>query len=124
MGNRGNTSTSKSLRPGTVIVHKPTSTTITLSHRKPDGSGWWNTDGSGFADAVLDGSSDFTVSPRLSVSVSAEFDAIVRTWPTVTRSEYAEHRPGEVVAYMPTDEQVRELRAWVIGSANPQDHPE
>lgn len=39
----------KTLTRGTVVVHK-SGGAVTLSHRKDDDSGWWNTDGSGLAD--------------------------------------------------------------------------
>lgn len=46
--------------------------------------------------------------------VSADFDAMVRTWGTVTRSEHADHDAGQLVNYMPSTDQVRELRAFVL----------
>lgn len=38
--------------PGTVLQHVSGGRS-TLSHRKADESGWWNTDKSGFSDVVL-----------------------------------------------------------------------
>lgn len=48
------------LTPGTVMEHRDSGHRVTLSHRKKPGdsdfgkSGWWNTDGSGLADIVID----------------------------------------------------------------------
>lgn len=38
--------------PGTVVQHA-TGGRVTLSHRKADESGWWNTDKSGLSDVAL-----------------------------------------------------------------------
>lgn len=64
---------SSELRPGTMILHK-SGTAVVLSHRKADGTGWWNTDRSGLADFVLDGEDhgDWTiVTPELILALQA-----------------------------------------------------
>lgn len=66
----------KELRAGTVVKHS-SGGTVTLSHRKTDGSGWWNTDGSGLADRAWE-SGDWTV------------DIYVKDWATQA-NEAADH---------------------------------
>lgn len=44
----------RDLEKGTVVLHLPTSSFIVLDSRKSDGTGWWNTDGSGLGDLVFD----------------------------------------------------------------------
>lgn len=67
---------SKLLKPGTMVLHRATATACVLARRKDDNSGWWNTDGSGFGDSVLDKSDAFViVTPallRAIVGASAE----------------------------------------------------
>lgn len=45
--------TGSDLRPGTVML-SDNGGRVVLSHRKDDDSGWWNTDGSGLADFVIE----------------------------------------------------------------------
>ena len=50
----------KALRPGTVLRHS-SGGTVKLRERKQNGTGWWNTDGSGIGDQVLETSADWSV---------------------------------------------------------------
>lgn len=46
---------SKSLKPGTVLIHGGnTKASATLLKRKDDDSGWWCVEGGGLADAVIE----------------------------------------------------------------------
>lgn len=47
------------VRAGTILRHK-SGGHVTIDRRKDEGGGWWNTDGSGFADSAID-SGDWTV---------------------------------------------------------------
>lgn len=42
------------LEPGSVVRHRD-GALVVLKQRKPDNTGWWNMDGSGLADRVLEG---------------------------------------------------------------------
>ena len=48
------------IEPGTVL-QSDKGNRVTISHRKADDTGWWNTDGSGFADFVLERMEGWTV---------------------------------------------------------------
>lgn len=50
----------KALKPGTRVRHR-SGGVLVLDRRKDTDDGWWNTDGSGFADWVIAESKDFTV---------------------------------------------------------------
>jgi hypothetical protein len=74
-----------SIGPGTIMVHR-SGGVVVISRRKRDGSGWWNTDGSGFSDAAVR-HEDWT--PYTPAELVAALDA---------RSRCSDSRPGQDVA--------------------------
>lgn len=58
------------LAPGTRLQHTG-GATVTLARRKTDDSGWWNTDGTGLSDHVIDHYGEWTVASHPPVDYPA-----------------------------------------------------
>lgn len=86
--------------PGTVLVHR-SGGAVVIARRKPDHSGWWNTDGSGLSDHAL--------------TIPGEWSVI---WPPATLPSVRERRQGasEDARSRPGPRCVPVLRPVALGS--------